>query len=313
MKHPQHLCENKFKVSVIGCGNVGATAAFTMLLEGSPTELVLIDAVKDRAQGLLMDFEHTLSFVPYTALTASDKLSATADSNLIVVTAGARQKEGQSRLDLINENKKIFDKIIPELAKNSPEAILLIISNPVDILTHHALKVSKFPANRVFGSGTMLDSIRLQYHISRKLKVNPRDVRAFILGEHGDSSFPIWNSANIAGKSLFKFPKFTQKIADKCYDDTKNAAYRIIHDMGYTCYSIAVVVREIMSAIFQDAQIVVPLSVELKGEYGLRDVVLSIPCVLGAHGVIEKIEIPLNAKEKKQLQNSAKLLKQYSK
>jgi L-lactate dehydrogenase len=308
--HGSHF-QDKFKISVIGCGNVGATAAYAMLLAGTPNEITLIDINKDRANGLLLDFQHSLSFLPYVKIDAGSDLKKTAGSDLIVITAGARQQPGQSRLDLIKINRQIFSKMIPELAKHSPDSILLIVSNPVDVLTLETWKLSGFPRERVFGTGTLLDSSRLQYHLSELLKVNPRDIQAFILGEHGDTSFPVWSSANIAGQSIFKFPHFTQKKADQCYLDTRNAAYRIIHDMGFTCYSIAIVIREIMKAIYENSRIVVPLSTVLKGQYGLRDVALSIPCVLGSQGIAETIEVPLSAREKKLLQQSAQTLKSY--
>lgn len=300
--------QNKFKVSIIGCGNVGASAAYAMLLQGTPTEITLIDMDAKRAEGLALDFKHGLSLLPYTKITAGTNPKLTADSDLIVITAGARQKDGQSRLDLIEANRQIFKSMIPPLAKNSPKAIMLIVSNPVDILTHEALKLSKFPANRVFGTGTMLDTIRLQSHLSEKLNINPRDIQAYILGEHGDTSFPVWSDANIAGKSIFDFPKFTQSTADQCYTDTRNAAYRIIHDIGFTCYSIAIVIREIMTAIYQNSKSVFPVSVELKGEYGLKNVALSIPCVIGENGIESRLEIPLSNQEKKLLFKSAETL-----
>lgn len=309
---PYHY-QDKFKVSVIGCGNVGATAAYAMLLSGVPNEMAMIDINKDRAEGLLLDFQHSLSFLPYVKIEAGNDLKKTAHSDLIVVTAGARQQEGQSRLDLININRSIFKKLIPELARHSHDAILLIVSNPVDVLTLEALKLSKFKPNKVFGSGTMLDTARLQYHLSEKLNISPRNIQAFIMGEHGDTSFPVWSSANVAGRSLFKFPHFNQKVADKCYKDTQEAAYRIIHDMGFTCYSIGMVVREIMKAIYENSRTVVPLSTVLKGQYGLHDVALSMPCVLGSEGVAETIEIPLSAKEKRLLLRSANVLKSYNK
>ncbi|MEK7545175.1 MAG: L-lactate dehydrogenase [Patescibacteria group bacterium] len=290
----QSSFQTQFKVSVVGCGNVGATAAYAMLLDGTPTELVLIDALKDKAEGLLLDFEHSLSFLNNTK-----------------VTAGARQKEGETRLDLIQKNRTIFQDIIPKLAKVAPNSILLIVSNPVDVLTLEALKLSGFPPSRVFGSGTMLDTARFQFHISEKLCLSPQSIQAFVLGEHGDTSFPVWSSANIAGKSLFEFDSFTKDVADKCYQDTKNAAYRIIHDLGFTCYSIATVIREIMTHIFQHSRIVLPLSVVLKDYYGHSDVALSVPCVLDSTGVSDVIQVPLNEIEQKQLAKSVEVLKSY--
>lgn len=306
------MSKTEFKISVIGCGSVGATAAYAMLTDGTPSEVALIDISKEKAQGLALDFEHSLPFWKYTKITAGNDFSLCKNSQLVVVTAGARQAEGETRLDLVKKNKAIFADMIPQIAKAAPESILLIVSNPVDILTLEALKLSGFPGGRVFGTGTMLDTARLRFHISERLKLNPASIEAFILGEHGDSSFPVWSSANVAGKPLSEFPNFTQKMADGCFLETKNAAYRIIHDLGYTCYSIATVIKEIMMHIFQDSRVVLPLSVALDGAYGLKNVALSVPCVLDSSGVAEIIEIPLNALEQKQLAESANILRQFS-
>lgn len=301
--------ESNFKVSIIGCGNVGATAAYAILLDGTPTELVLVDRSKEKAEGLMLDFEHSLSFLQYTRFTASDDYSACKDSHLIFITAGARQQEGETRLQLIDKNRKIFRDIIPALAKVAPKSILVIVSNPVDVLTMEALKLSGFPQNRVFGTGAMLDTARLRFHIGEKLCVNPQSVDAYILGEHGDSSFPVFSSANVAGKSLFEFEGFTKDTAKHCYEETKNAAYCIIHDLGFTCYSIAVVMREIMRHVFQHSRIVVPLSVRLHDYYGHSDVALSVPCILDSSGVADVIKVPLNESEERMLAKSVETLR----
>ena len=300
-----------FKISIIGCGSVGATAAYALVLQGVPTDLTLIDVQKEKAEGLLLDLEHCLSFTSYTKLSASGDFSACAESDLIVVTAGKRQAPGETRLDLANANKKIFAEMIPKLVSAAPDALLLIVSNPVDVLTFEALRQSKLPLGKVFGSGTMLDSARFQFHISEKIGIHPRSIDAYILGEHGDSSFPVWSSANVLGKPLGKFPEFTQEVAAKCYDDTKNAAYRIIHDLGYTCYSIATAISEIARNIKEDTHAVFPLSVLLQQYYGHSDVCLSVPCVLGRNGIEKVLEIPLNEDEQKKLAASATLLKSF--
>lgn len=305
--------ETKFKVSVIGCGNVGATAAYAMLIDGTPSEIVLMDRNKEKAEGVALDFEHALSFLNYTKVTATDDIKACKDSNLIVVTAGARQAEGETRLQLIEKNRKIFRDLIPKLAKVAPNTILLIVTNPVDILTYEAIKLAKLPEGRVFGTGTMLDTARLKFHISEKLCLNSKSVEAFVLGEHGDTSFPVFSSANIAGKSLFDFEGFNKKVGEQCYQDTKNAAYKIIHDMGFTCYSIAMVVKEIMVHIFQNSKIVVPLSTELKNYYGHKNVALSVPCVLDCSGISEVIKVPLDRTERKKLDKSVKTIKKFLK
>lgn len=300
-----------FNVSIIGCGSVGATAAYALLLKGIATKLTVIDIQKEKAHGLLLDLEHSLSFTPYAKLEASGDFAAAAGSDLIVITAGKRQVEGETRLDLANANKKIFRDFIPKLVAAAPNAILLIVTNPVDVLTHETLKVSKLPWQKVFGSGTILDSARFQFHISEKIKVHPRSIDAYVLGEHGDSSFPVWSFSNVLGKPLSEFPGFTKEIAQQCYEDTKNAAYRIIHDLGYTCYSIATAVAEIAKNIKEDTHQVFPLSTLLQNYYGHSDICLSVPCVLGKNGIEQTLEIPLNKEEQQNLSASVEVLKKF--
>lgn len=284
-----------------------------MMIDGAPTELVLIDHSKERAEGLLLDFEHALSFLPYTKITASDDYSACANSQLIFVTAGAKQQEGETRLQLIDKNRKIFQEIIPALAKVAPKSILVIVANPVDALTYEALKLSGFPENRVFGTGTMLDTARLRFHIGERLCLNPQSIDAYVLGEHGDTSFPVFSSANVAGKPLLEFEGFTKEVAQECYEETKNAAYRIIHDIGYTCYSIGIVMREIMKHVYQHSRVVVPLSVRVHDYYGQNDVAISVPCVLDSSGIADVVKVPLSKVEQEQFAKSAETLKQFLK
>lgn len=298
-----------FKVSIIGCGSVGATAAYALMLDAVASELVIFDIKKEHSEGIALDLEHSLAFLPYTKIVATDDYADCANSSLVVVTAGARQKEGETRLDLIRKNKAIFDDIIPKIARVAPDAILLIVSNPIDILTLEASRLSKFPRNRVFGTGTFLDTARLQFHLSEALSLSPHSVEAFVLGEHGDASFPVWSCADIAGKSLASYKGFNQKIADECYEKTRTAAYRIIHDVGFTCYSIATVIREVTRHIVHNSRVVVPLSVVLQGEYGYKDVALSVPCILGRDGIIEVVEMQLNEAERAQLEKAVTILK----
>lgn len=302
----------QFKVSVIGAGNVGATAAYAMLMDGTPSEVVIVDRNKEKAEGLMLDMEHSMAFFNATKILGTDDVRACKNSQLIVVTAGARQQEGETRLDLIKKNRAIFKELIPQLAKVAPKAILLIVSNPVDVLTYEAYKLSGFPWGRVFGSGTTLDTARLRFHLSEQLCLSPKSVEAYILGEHGDTSFPVWSSANVAGQPLMKMAGFSKSQANVAYKDTREAAYRIIHDLGYTCYSIGTVIRELMVHIFQHSRIVLPLSVPLDkthGFHGVEGVALSVPCVLDSSGVSGIVEIPLNGLEKKQLKKSAATLK----
>ncbi len=302
--------QTQFKVTIIGAGNVGATAAYAMLMDGTPTELVLLDHNKEKAEGLVLDMEHSMSFFNYTKVVGSDDYSAARNSHLVVITAGARQQSGETRLDLIAKNRAIMKDIVPKIVKVAPKCIILVVSNPVDVLTYEVAKLSKFPWGRVFGSGTLLDTARLRFHLSERLCLNAKSVQAFILGEHGDSSFPVWSSANVAGKPLRKFEGFSQTMANQAYKETRDAAYRIIHDVGYTCYSIGTVIRELMVHIFQHSRIVLPLSVPLEKShgYGVSGVALSVPCILDSTGVSGVVHVPLDAKEKKALKKSASIL-----
>lgn len=300
-----------FKISIIGCGSVGATAAYALLLDGTPTDLALIDVQKEKAEGIALDLEHSLAFTSAIKLEAGSDFSLCKGSNLVVVTAGKRQAEGETRLDLIKANRKIFQEIIPKIAKSAPNSILLVVTNPVDILAYEALKLSGFPKSRVFGSGTILDTARLQFHLSEKLGVNPRSIDAFIMGEHGDSSFPVWSSANVSGRRLFDFDGFDKHTAEECYEKTKTAAYRIIHDVGYTCYSISTAIREISRAIKEDSRQVFMLSTLLESYYGHSGVCLSVPCVLGRQGILRTLTIPLDKEELEKLKKSVNVLESF--
>lgn len=302
---------SKFKVSVVGCGNVGAAAAYAMLIDGVASELALLDLNKEKAEGLVLDFSHSLSFWEQTKIEGSDDYAVLKGSYVVVITAGTRQKEGETRLDLIAKNRAIFGDMIPKIMKVAPDAILVIISNPVDVLTYEAYKLSGLPHGRVFGTGTMLDTARFQYHIAQRLCLSPKSVDAYVLGEHGDSSFPVFSSANVAGKPLFDFEGFDQKVAAECYTETQQAAYRIIHDLGYTCYAIGIVIKEIVASIYSHAKVVVPLSVPIENYYGHGDIALSVPCVLDSDGVSELLEVPLDKKEQDLLAKSAAVLGEY--
>lgn len=293
-----------FKISIIGCGNVGATTAYTLLSSNLASEICLFDIDREKTRGIILDFQHAKHFLSETKLTAAKELTDTANSDLIIVTAGSKQKPGQSRPDLVTNNQKIFEQIIPEIAKHSPNSILMIVTNPVDSLTLIAQQLSKFPKNRVIGTGTILDTFRFKFHLSQSTQIHPQNIHTYILGEHGDSSFPVISSANIAGKPLIKFMK--EQEIQTAYKDTQQAAYRIIHDVGFTCYSIAQVCKELTKAIVKNSDKIFPVSTVLEGEYGLKNVSLSVPCQINRNGIKKIIEIPLSSSEKKLLQKSAK-------
>ena len=241
------------KAAVIGCGFVGSSIAFTLMQSGIFSELVLIDANRDKAEGEAMDLSHGLPFTHPMDIRAGD-YDDVADCALVIVTAGAGQKPGETRLDLVHKNVAIFRSIIPEIARRNRDAILLIVSNPVDVLTWAAWKLSGYPANRVLGSGTVLDTARLKYLLRERLGVDSRSVHAFIIGEHGDTELPVWSSANVSGIDLADFCKVCGKCADMAglhgiYEEVKNSAYRIIERKGATNYAIAKAVRRIAEAV----------------------------------------------------------------
>lgn len=297
-----------FKVGVIGAGNVGATATYALLLDGTPTHLHLLDVNRERAAGVILDMEHSLPLLNNVELSAGDDFAALAGANVVIVTAGAKQAEGETRLDLLEKNRAVFRQIIPRLAAVAPDAILIIVTNPVDVLTQFALELSGFSANRVFGTGTMLDTMRFRYHIAQKANVSPHSVHSFILGEHGDGSFPLLSAAQIAGTPLLKWPGLNAKVVAEAYKDTQQAAYRIINDIGFTCYSISTVIVKIVSHIFEDAREVVPLSVSLDRYYSRKRVSLSVPCLLGRQGVIRQIKLDLSRSERQKLEKAAEMM-----
>lgn len=300
-----------FKAGIIGCGNVGATTAYNFLLSGTVTDLVLFDLNYEKSEGLTLDLEHALPFTPHTNVSAAKSIQDLNGCNVVIITAGKRQQEGETRLDLAKANKEIFANLVPQIAAAAPHSIIINVTNPLDVLTYQALKSSGFPANRVFGSGTILDTARLQFHISEKIGVHPGSINAYILGEHGDTSFPVYSSATVGGKPLMQFDNFDEKIAENCYQDTKNAAYRIIHDQGFTCYSIATALREITTAIFENSFRILPVSVMLNNYYGHSDVCLSVPCAIGRNGIEKIIDIPLDQKEQKMLAKSVETIKSF--
>ncbi len=305
---------NMRKCAMIGCGFVGSSSAFSLLQSGLFSEMVLIDVNQDRAEGEAMDLSHGLPFArPMDIYAGSyDDIS---DCGIIIVTAGANQKPGESRLDLVQKNTAIFKSIIPEISRRNFEGILLIVSNPVDILTYVALKLSGLPAHRVIGSGTVLDSGRLKYLLGRKLNVDSRSVHANIIGEHGDSELAVWSSANISGVPLEHFSKLrgdseTIKELEHLYEDVRDSADAIIRKKGASYYGIALAVRRITECIIRDEHSILPVSSLVPGIYGLQDLCLSLPTVVGANGIEQVLDIELNQEEEQELKRSAATIKE---
>lgn len=305
---------NNRKVAIIGCGFVGAASGFALMESGLFSEMVLLDANKDKAEGEAYDIAHGIPFGRPMKIYAGD-YDDIADAAIIIVTAGANQKPDETRLDLVHKNVEIFKSIIPEIAKRNYQGVLLIVANPVDILTYTAQKLSGFPENRVIGSGTVLDTARLKYALGEHLGVDSRSVHAFIVGEHGDSEIAAFSSANISGIPLDDFCELrghydhsgsTAKIAE----EVKNSAYEIISKKGATYYGIAMSVKRICEAIIRDEKSILPISTMMHGEFGIEDVVLSMPAVVGREGYETKVPIVLDQDEVTRLHESANTLRQ---
>lgn len=303
---------NPRKVAVVGCGFVGSSIAFSLMQKGIYSELVLIDANHAKAEGEALDLSHGLPYTAAMDIYAGDYNDA-ADCSLIIITAGANQKPGETRLDLIGKNVAILKSIIPQITATDFEGILMIVSNPVDVLTYAAWRISGYPAHRVIGSGTVLDTARLKYILGRHLDVDSRSVHAVIIGEHGDSELAVWSGANVSGIELNHFCEIRghfqhDESMQRIYEDVRDSAYEIIKRKGATYYGIAMAVARIAECIVKDEQAVLPVSVILEGEYGLSGLALSIPSVVGKHGVEKILEIPLNDKEDEALHQSAQQL-----
>ena len=293
---------NMQKVAVIGCGFVGATSAFSLIQTGLFSEMVLIDANTQKAEGEAMDLSHGSAYLTPMNIYAGT-YDDIVDAGLIVITAGANQKPDETRLDLVKKNVQIFKSIIPEIKERNCEGILLIVSNPVDILTEVALKLSGFPAHRVIGSGTVLDTARLKYVLGKHLQVDPRDIHAYIIGEHGDSELVVWSGAQVAGIHINHFCELRghfnhEESMERLAQEVRDSAYEIIKRKGATYYGVAVAVKRIATAIVKDEHAVLPISSLMQGEFGLNDICLSIPTVIGQNGVEKVVDIYLNNDEK---------------
>ena len=300
------------KAAMIGCGFVGSASAFALMQSGLFSELVLIDANHDKAEGEAMDIAHGLPFAGQMKIYAGD-YDDIVDAAVIIVTAGAAQKPGETRLDLVNKNVNIFKSIIPEIAKRNYKGILLIVANPVDILTYTAVKLSGLPENRVIGSGTVLDTARLKYALGEHLEVDSRSVHSFIIGEHGDGEIVAWSSTNVSGIPVNDFCELRghfnhEEAMHRIADDVKNSAYDIIEKKGATYYGIAMSVKRICECIMRDEKSILPISSMMHGEYGISDICLSMPTVVGREGVETRVPIQLNEQEESALSASAEQL-----
>lgn len=305
---------NPTKITIVGAGQTGMSAAYSMLVQGVANELALIDVSEDRLKGEMMDLQHGQAFLRSVTIKASSDYSISAGSKICIVTAGARMVEGENRMDLVQRNVEVFKQVIPKLIQYCPDTLLIIVSDPVDILTHVAWKLSGLPISRVIGTGTMLDSSRFKFLLSERFEIAPESVHGYVIGEHGDSSVAVWSGVNIAGTLL----------SDKCptaggSDDPEDwesihkevikSAYDVIKLKGYTNWAIGTAVAELCTCILKDTRDVYALSTMATKYHGIeQEVFLSLPCVVGEKGVTHVIDQTLSDSEKTKLKASAATL-----
>jgi L-lactate dehydrogenase len=308
--------ENKAgpKVAIIGAGFVGTAFAYSLIIHGLVPEIVIIDIDKDRAEGEVMDLNHGLPFANPAKIWSGD-YSDCKDADIVVIAVDKGQKIEQSRLELATGNFEIMKQIIPKIIEYNKKGILLVVTNPLDVMTYAALKLSGFPKNRVIGSGTILDSARLRYLLGEHLQVDPRNVHAYVIGEHGDSEVPVWSLANVAGIRLNDYcPICNVKYSPEHFSDlflkVRNAGYEIIKRKGRTYYAVALGLTRIVESILRNENAILTVSCLLKDYHGVSDICLSVPVILGRNGIEKIIKLPLEEKEIADFQKSAAIIKQ---
>jgi len=307
----------KPKVSIIGCGNVGMRYAYALMIRGIARQIVIVDLDKNRLEGEVMDLSHGAPYIPRVEVAAGDYPDI-AGSDLVVITAGKKQKPGQTRLELAKDNVELFRKMIPEIIKYAPEAILLVVTNPVDVLAYVAYKISGKPKNQIMSSGTVLDTARFRFLLSKHCGVDPHNIHAYILGEHGDSEFAVWSKAMIGGVlfkeycSVCSSSKFCnrQDHFAGIYNEVKSSAYKIIEKKGETSYGIGLALVRITEAILHDENAILPVSSLVEGYLGINDVFLSLPAIVNKSGVKGILQLDLDPDEQTAFKNSAQAVKQ---
>ncbi len=301
------------KIVIVGAGSVGSTFAYSLLIRGLASQIAIVDINKERAEGEVMDLNHGLPFAYPTRIWAGD-YSDCKDADVVVIAVDKGQRIEQSRLELAEGNFQIMKQIVPNITRYNKECILLVVTNPLDVMTYAALKLSGFPKNRVIGSGTALDTARLRYLLGEYLQVDPRNVHAYIIGEHGDSEVPVWSLANVAGIRLRDYCpicKVPYNVDDfnGLFLKVKGAGYEIIRRKGRTFYAVALAMTKIVESILRNENAVLTVSCLLENYHGVSNICLSVPTVLNRSGVKEVIELPLDEKEIADFQKSATIIK----
>lgn len=297
---------------IVGAGQVGMACAYSMLIQNTLEELVIVDVNTEKLEGEVMDLSHGLSFVEPTTVRAGT-LADGEDADIVIITAGAKQKPGETRLELVHRNVEIFKNLIPQVVKCCSQAVLLIVTNPVDIMTYVSLKLSGLPPSSVIGSGTVLDTARFRYLLAEKFEIDPRSFHAYIIGEHGDSEVPVWSKVNISGMHLFEEDSSPLKATDdikQIFEQVKNAAYEVIQRKGATSYAIGLGVTQIVQAILRNQNRVLTVSTLINGFEGIDDICLSLPAVVNRQGVSRVLNLTLTPTEKEQLQKSSQVLRE---
>ncbi len=307
MKNSQSNKKNLSRVAIIGCGNVGSTSAYSLLMNGSAEEIVLIDKDSDKLKGETMDLQHAVPLARPVRIWAGD-FSDTKETDIAVIAAGVRSHPGESRLDLLGRNIDVVREIVGELIGNGFDGIILMTTNPVDILAQIAQQESDLPTSKVIGSGTVLDTARLCVNLGDQLGIEARSIHAYIIGEHGQSEIATWHAARVGGSTIEDFCKNDCPDFNEILDDVRDAAPNIVRHKGYTSFAIASCVTRICQAILRDEHTILPVSAMTRGQYGISGIYLSLPCVIGSSGVEKIIEIPLNENELKGIHASAEVL-----
>lgn len=306
----------KGKVVLVGTGFVGMSMAYSMLNRGGVSELILIDIDKDKTVGEEMDLSHGLPYAPQKMIIKSGDYSQCKDAQVVVITAGIAQKPGQTRLELAEVNAKIVKSITKEIMASGFNGIIIVASNPVDLMTYVVAETSGLPKNQVIGSGTVLDTARLRYLVGDYLKVSSKNIHAYIMGEHGDSSFVPWNHCYVGCKKIIDVMKdnhHPMEKLDKIHEDVVNAAYEIIEKKKATYYGIGMALNRLVGAVINDENSILTVSTYLNNQYGQDDIYIGVPAIINKNGVRELLELELNEKEQAKLDNSCKLIKEMRK
>lgn len=303
------------KIAIIGAGFVGSTTAFALMVSGASREIVLIDKIKEKAHGEAMDLKHCASFVKPVDIYAGTYEDCN-EADIVIITAGAPQVPGQSRLELVETNTTIMQSILEQVLTYCEHPILLVVTNPVDLMSYLTRQISGLPPSRVIGSGTVLDTSRFRHLLSVRCGLDPRNVHAYVVGEHGDSEVPLWSSANIAGVTLDHYCRYcdkacTEENREEISQQVREAAYEIIEGKGATYFAISLALTRIVESIVRDENSIMTVSTEVYGLYGLNDIYLSLPCILGKTGVQRIVPVELNSRESDALHKSAQILKSY--